>query len=319
MRTQSIGRQPASRSMAERAASKTRPTRERVVWTDEEKDRLASLATSMRLNDPWSATSSLINRAMEQLPEGRRRTLVTQKDFKPILDRMCVLFESLKRDAREVESARAKLADVKSAEELLQELSDDDVLRQYGDRVMRLLSPDDLISAFPGQMILSSMPSADIVAEAARRIYSDVQCSPVAQLLKSAGESVVQEVAVSSHRARVPKVFVVGPKANQQQEITKKCGSICDLVFSENGYEKPGRADIVVRWVRFTNHATREGDKALVPPRYFVEQMGGVNNLIESIQSKVKLWQSEFPSSRIGQFVNGQKNGRTMVNGAHSH
>ena len=93
----------------------------RVFWTEEEKQKLVELVFTMRQNDLESSLLAIVNRAQEQLPAERRRTIPSIKaiDWLPI--ELKKRMDAVKNRAAMSERAAQSARDSKSHQIELQE------------------------------------------------------------------------------------------------------------------------------------------------------------------------------------------------------
>lgn len=89
---------------------------ERVIWTDDETDRLVGLLTSMRINDPAPSILTLLKKAQMQLPSDRRRQINTLAQMNVLLEKVELRLSVMKERAAAVNSP---LPTLPSLEDLL--------------------------------------------------------------------------------------------------------------------------------------------------------------------------------------------------------
>lgn len=249
-------------------------TRKHIKWTDEEWDRLADFVFSMRLNNPEAAISNLYSRAIEQFPEDRRRPLqhaVTIKLSEMLLKRG----QALKQVEDELNRLKTKLDTglVAPKEDVLDNLSDFEVLRRFKDRVLNLVSQEDLLSRIDPQQLLSAMPFADLAAFAVKRFFTESahveKVLPVvrnAQPKQEAEKPAMNNMVPQTEKPqRLPRVALVGFKSQQAQEVMRRFSGRAECILMAQDLAKktvPQSTDLIVHWARFSNHSTREKLKA---------------------------------------------------------
>lgn len=258
----------------------------RVMWTDAEWDKLADLVYPLRIKDLTSPLVTLVTKAMTGIPEDRRRALQGAHQLKPLLDRLERKFRDAKDLPAKVMSLEARLRDAKSSDQILDELSDSEIISRYGSRFLASMTAEELLSQLSPQDILESIPLDVLVSEAARRLVSE---HPLIRQINLTGQPPAP-IHVDPVKTRLPKVVLVGLMANQQAEVQKAVGHLADLNFvskERNAGQIPKHADIYVAWSRFCSHSVTEMCKSLARPGHYLQPTGGVGKLIEQLQTKL--------------------------------
>lgn len=258
---------------------------EAVRWTDSEWDRFADIVFAMRINSLRPALSVLMKKAMQNMSTERRRS-INLDQMPQLMSRLEKKVEEHKNCVRRTAEMEKKLSEVKTAEELLEELSDSEISRLYGERFLSTMTPDELLSGLTTAELFESMKTEDLVAEAARRLASEM-------LMNSAGirqivvEATDRVETVLPLRTKMPKIIIVGCKGDQHQIVRGALSHLCDLKFIDSGQVPriPTGGDIYVGWVRFVNHSDTDTCKKYSPPGNYIQHVGGVGKMIESVKN----------------------------------
>lgn len=263
--------------------------KERIVWTDEEWEKLADLVVRMRLNDPVPALYTLANKAMDSFPSDRRRKIQGAAFLGPLPELVSNKFKELQHAAEQAVKLQQRLDESRTAEEILESLSDTEIIRLYGERFLNTMTPEELLSQLTPPQILEAFKTETLVGEAARRFTEDLLNNPVIRQITIAGKPPVKQ-NLSPVKMRPPKVVFIGLKNNQQDLIRESLQHIADLRFVDkqrSASDVPKGADIYVVWTRFTSHDMGTVAKKYASPGCYIQHTGGIEKMVESVQLKL--------------------------------
>jgi hypothetical protein len=133
----------------------------RVAWTEQEWDQLAKAVWHARRNEPTLTLLTLCGRAQDNLPPDRRRVIRATNEVKPLIERLQTIDKAYVAAANEVPVLQArleKLANIPSKESILAALSDEEIFVHFSDKIMAMLSPDDVLKTYPAETLLGYVP-----------------------------------------------------------------------------------------------------------------------------------------------------------------
>ena len=203
------------------------------------------------------------------------------------------------KDARalrdELRSELEKVASAPKKEEILDKLTDEEVLVYYGQRVLEHSQPQDIIEAFSPQELLSMVPTDQLMGYAASRLTSDLLTREIKlhHTVRHEGQEVATDGKHREQKNRsLPHIAIVGATNDQFTRIREhflKNATFTHVQRSRlqsNGI--PDRTDMVVTWSNFAAKAQKKIVKARcrvlglhagrTPTHY-----GGFNALIDVI------------------------------------
>jgi hypothetical protein len=159
----------------------------------------------------------------------------------------------------------------------------EEVILYYGQRVLEILSPDDLLRQLPTEAILSYVPTFDMAAHVIKsgmKMYLDTQrelLGAVRELTHTVKDQ--QKPAQHHHghkppmpmprpQVRLPRVTVVGLLPIQQSTVRAKLKGRANFNFVDKNRKPdnmmaPDNQDIILLAANFINHAMQ--DAALLP------------------------------------------------------
>jgi len=274
-------------------------TESRIYWSEKEWDQLAELVFAMRRNHPEQSVSALVNRAQKQFPEDRRRTGLSNHAIRPLLDRLRALDSRLREAQDEAASLRARIAiydGIETRDQVLSSLTDDEILR-FGDRLLGLLTPNDVIAAFPTEEMVALIPVERLVGVAAQRfafelLHRKIETSVL--LPKNfLTDAKIRQPSVSRQTPKKrPRIVMVGLKGNQPQHVRERLEDICELTFLDvslrDGHAIPTSADHVFIWSNFVSHIHRNVVRSRISTDRITEHHGGLQVLIDKAEQWLK-------------------------------
>jgi hypothetical protein len=234
----------------------------------------------------------VIQAQIQRMPLARRRKINTLKQVKPLLLRLESMFRDIEGTISENTSLKAQLLARRTADEILDSLTDDEIMRHYGPRFMQMVTPDVMLSQWPASVILESMPLDVLWGEANRRKMEFEMKQEPLRLTTSPTAPIKQPVQVALKKAHIPTVLVCGLMPAQQQSLRQDLDNLCELRFLDKGLRSasdvPEGMDFYVAWSRFLPHDITSRCKANAAPGRFLQCTGGITKMIHAIKSAVK-------------------------------
>lgn len=282
----------------------------KIVWTDEEWDRLADLVWRVRKNEPTESLVGICKRVMPQFPAERRRIIRVNNDILPLIARLTERDEEtlktadeLEKTKHKVEQLQAQIARIPTREEVLGTLTDEEVIQHYGQRLLEILTPEDLLSSLPHEAILSYFPTNELAAHLVRsalETYQDTQ----RELLGAMREltTVVKEqqqhkpaphrpsMPLPKPQVRLPRVTVVGLLPIQQGTVETKLKGRANFNFVDKNRKPdnsaiPDNQDVILLAANFINHSMQDlaKRKAQGTQTKVILHHGGIDTLIRRL------------------------------------
>lgn len=262
-----------------------------VRWTEEEWDKLADLVHTMRRNSPDSI-ATLANRAQKQFPKDRQRPgSLTTAALQPLVERIQQKDRDLQTRAEKSEEYASKLNFFKNVpatrEELLTSLSDDEIRGSFLPRLLRVVTPVDVIGAFKTEVVLDSVTTGDLAAVLAKRLITDWE-RPIQVSVQLPEQREQRSIPRPKINANTKKILIVGAKGDQPRHLRERVGCLADLTFIEterlDRQSVPKSVDFVILWSKFVSHQQREIVLSVVEPRKVSEHFGGLSQLVHRIE-----------------------------------
>jgi len=299
------------------AAEEIRPTRNLVSWSDEEWDQLAVLVWRARKNDPSETLIGLVKKVMVQFPEHRRRTIRVLNEIKPLVERLQACDAKIETVSDDLEFSKLRIAELESQQqkipsrdEILGTLTDEEILQHYGERVLNLHSPDEILKQYSTDVLLSNIQTPDIVAYAFKagvEMFLDSQREMVGAVRELTATVKQQASATSNNRttthgtkpsipmprptpSKLPKVTIVGLLGNQQIKVEERLEGRANFNFVDKNRRVdaiPSGQDIVLLAANFISHALHAAAKKAVDgtTTRLIIHHGGVDMLVRKLDS----------------------------------
>ena len=159
-----------------------KPQRSMVIWSEQEWDRLAQIVWGIRKNDPNDTLIGYCKRAIEQFPQDRRRIIRATDEVKPLIERLTLIdkkYSGMESKLAEMQGtiasleakvgeANEKLAGVPTRESILDSVTDDEVEFYFSERVMNMLTPDDVLKRYDHELLMSYIPMYEMIGSVIR-------------------------------------------------------------------------------------------------------------------------------------------------------
>ncbi len=277
-----------------------------IKWTEDEYQQFAEQVWDERRKRPFLAQNKLFERAQARLVDHgvwdadrlRLPSSIASAGHK----RVEALLKDVYREAKDARADRAELrkelervASAPKMEEILENLTDEEVLVYYGQRVLEHSQPQDIIDAFSPEELLSMVPTDQLMGYAARRFTSDFLTREIKlhHTVRQEGKDVATGNRHREEKSKsLPHIAIVGATNEQFTRIREHFLKKATFTHVErsrlqsNGI--PNRTDMVVTWSNFAAKAQKKIVKARcrelglhadrTPTHY-----GGFNGLIEVI------------------------------------
>jgi hypothetical protein len=274
----------------------SKTARSRVTWDEKEWDKLAALVYTMRRKSPESI-ATLANRAQKQFPQDRRRPgSIHTAQLKPLVERILKREHEVEILSERAEEYAAKLSfldDVpKTKDGILEALTETEIRDRFLPQIIRLLTPADVLAAFPAEQLLESVSTSDLAAMVARRLVAQWE-RPI-NLTVHVPEPMASHSKPRPTNGRQKHILVVGTTRDQPRHIREGVGSLCQLSFVEldrhTRFEKfPKNVDHVFVCSKFLTHAHLATVLGSFEPRKITQHFGGVSQLIAAIKQTCEL------------------------------
>lgn len=296
--------------------SEPKQSRTMIIWTEDEWDKLAELVWRMRKNSASDTLVSLAKRAMSQLPQDRQRNIRVNNELKPLIERLKAKDEELLRLEDECQSLRDRLKTTKEApsrEQVIESLTDEEIYVHFSDRVLDALTPHEIISRYPKEMLMEHIELPDMASGLVRGLLETWTASIREedelvtvlrelkdQLATASGkkQKMPMPMPMPQVRTRLPKVTIIGMKSNQQQEVEKRLGDRCNFHFVDKNRKAdaiPATQDVIVLWASFVTHAMQDqAKKAANGKTKLIVHHGGVEKMIGEIEQALPSNQMAF-------------------------
>ncbi|MGH7175633.1 MAG: hypothetical protein ACREGR_04740, partial [Minisyncoccia bacterium] len=252
-----------------------------IIWEDEEKEDLAKEIIRIRRDIPELGFIELANRAQRaKLPLERQRKLPHVKSVTCLLDVVRRLDRQINTTAEEVAAARETIRQViaqnqalqhqcsvlpSTREDIIKGLDEDEILTRFTRLVLDNLSATEIAAHFSPEELLSVIPMPKVAAFLAENVVSLMEggTSSTLDILShltqphSNGHARHPTLNGDTHKPKLPRVLVVGPKAEQGILIQKRLIGRCDVTFVDKNRKTqiPSGYDCYVVWTRFCSHA----------------------------------------------------------------
>lgn len=289
-----------------------KPSRQIVSWSDDEWDQLAEAVWRSRKNDPAETLIGLVKKVMPAFPEARRRNIRVLNEIKPLIERLQRTDEEMLHKLEEGELAKLRVEELESQhqavptrEDILGAMTDEEVLQQFGQRVLHLCSPEEILKEYPAETLLANLPISEIAGQAIKsgvESFMDTQrelldavreLSATTRQLNTAKSS-AQRPSIPTPRPqpslRLPKVTVVGLLANQQAKVKERLEGRANFNFVDKNRKAdaiPADQDVILLAANFISHAMQDAAKKRVQGTNtrLVVHHGGVDMLVRKLDS----------------------------------
>jgi hypothetical protein len=282
----------------------------KIIWTDEEWDKLTDIVWGLRKNAPEDSIPDLCKRAMPQFPENRRRNIAAVKAVQPLIERLKAKDNNLLTIKQELDNTRellkTKSTPAMTREELLKTITDDDILTHFKQRILQLVTPDETLSLFPTETILANIPlplilshlivtGADVFSQTQRGLTETVL--ELAEVVRQQGalqQQIRSQLSIPSATAPKPtavKITVVGLLSIQQQELSRAFnGKVAFRFVDKNRKPEPSAIpdgqDVIILAANFISHAMQ--DAAKIKASGTKTRIVVVHGAVSAIRAKVQ-------------------------------
>jgi len=281
---------------------------QRVVWTEEEWDRLADLCGPIYRKKFDLSLTQIVNRVMAQFPENRRRKIGALMHLTELTTRLERRMQEAEDALEEVTSLHQRLEtlpEVPTRDDILSQLTTEEIVQRFGKTVLENVSLNEITEKFDVESLVSQVGLPKLIGITAEKLAENLggQSGSVFDLISKliTKPTPVPQVAntytpviQSKPKTTKPRFVVAGPLPQQQRIIEEKVGDLASLVFLDKDRVVPDsfptNADIIFVWKNFVSHSIN--DQARLAAKKNNCQMilvkGGVNNVVGAILSQIK-------------------------------
>jgi hypothetical protein len=208
----------------------------RIMWTEDEWEKIAETVYSMRRNRPIPALVKLVNRAMKQMPAERRRKLQGVNNLKPLIDRLLKIGVEEKTKAEEYDRYRSQIQQmgkIPTREEIISTLTDeelnqvklrvstldfDNVNIAWKDKILANLTDEEILTRF-SQTVLDNQTPAQLMEMVDPEVV--LNCLPFPKVFGFVAEHCMESIGQFSSLFTAQPVFkqMRPPTAFKQPEV----------------------------------------------------------------------------------------------------
>lgn len=287
-------------------------TRTFISWTEAEWDQIADTVWRARKNDPSETLVGLTRKVMDILPKERRRNIRTANELKQLVERLRVRDETLLMNSDDLEFYKlqiyefeAKQQQIPSREQIISDLTDEEILLRFGEKVLQNCSPQEVISRYPTDALLSTVPAVEAVGYFLKlgiEMFADSQKQLVGAIQELTatvrhqnersvtGSAGKPSIPMPKPKTRLPKVTVVGLLANQQAKVQEGLEGRAVFNFLDKNRKPdasaiPDGQDIVVLAANFITHSMQEAAKKKIKgtDTRLIVHHGGLETMIRKL------------------------------------
>ncbi len=237
----------------------------------------------------------------------RQRNIRVNNELKPLIERLKARDEELLSFQDECGRLKSRLQNTQEApsrEQILDSLDDEEIFLRFSDKVLHALTPHEVISQYPQEMLLEHIQLPDMAGALVRGLLESWSSSQAGsseltavlndmRALVAAGSNKPKMPTPQVSRPateRLPKVTVIGMKPNQMQEVQKRLGDRVNFNFVDKNRKAdaiPAHQDVIVLWASFVKHAMQDQAKkaAASGGTKLIVHHGGVEKMIQEIES----------------------------------
>jgi hypothetical protein len=237
--------------------------KDRVEWTSDEIDKMAAIVAQMRIKDPFSSAHVLVHKAMQQLPEHRRRTLQTVKQVPKLVQ------------------------EIKRYMQNLGDLAEKGALPPPPPPEPPPPPPkaEEIVAAWPTDQLLLAV-FARLGGEVSRlhgrlgSLEDQMKRLMVPAIVPSGVNGTVPTPELQRHQI-IPRIAIVGLLGGQQQEIGKEFATRIDLRFLNKDQSQPKfpQCDYIVLVTKFISHYWDNAAMSTLPKDRVIRHRGGMKEL----------------------------------------
>lgn len=299
----------------------TGPKRKMVTWSSEEWDALAQTAWKIRKNSPTESLIGILKKAQCEFPEERRRSIYNSVDAKPLINRMIAIDQKLMDKKEEADKLREEIDRLKAENEeltkllsiqetpydIINRLSEEEILNSFFDKVIQLSNPSKVLSCFTPSVILDHLTIADIIGHLVSIGWRALETSQNNQThLNSILSNLVETIkkpsptlpteyinSIPPPKDRLPKITVGGLLPNQCNALEKEFSGKATFHFIDKNRKAneafPNKQDLIIL-ARFVDHALSGVAKSKAHSQGigYIQTHGGVDTISEEIRKYLK-------------------------------
>jgi hypothetical protein len=236
----------------------------------------------------------LTQKAIDQLPVEQRRKLNAMVQIEKLTQRIAAKLRQASESVKEVERLKQSIASRQTAEELVSDISDEELMRLYSGRLLNLLTADQVVAHYNAAEILAAVETPKLCGLAVERLLGGFDSGPSylerlrPNLTEVAWETFPKNGSPTIARAnpRKPLVAILGLLPQQLRDLQAKCPGALISVISTG--QCPKHAALYVAWTNFINHSQSSELQRQVPADRFVLCSGGLTTLARLINKRLQ-------------------------------
>jgi hypothetical protein len=262
-----------------------------IRWTDEEWDQLAQLVWRMRKNDPGATLVSLSQRAIEQFPRARQRDITSSQQLKPLLNRLSEIDESMSTSVRQIiPRLQEEIKDLRenrhTREELIQTMTDDEILHHFKGRVLELTPASQIIQQMDPDKILEQLSLERITKYTVKKLTEKTEEKTESYSNNSEASIEISEEKQESEQLK--RIFVMGLLDEQASRIEKQFKDKLDIqCLPKKIHSIPESGDAYVLATGFISHKDQNRLKGKIHSDKIYFANGGLTSIKRILTSFV--------------------------------
>lgn len=265
-----------------------------IVWTDDEWDLLAEKVWDAMPENLDRSLVYITQQVVKQLPENRRRKIANFNEIEKLTQRLRVKQHLAKTAMTENRELRQSVADLREQSgsdiDPIDSMPAGELLKACGQRVLSLLSAEDVVAHFPAADLLAAIHTPKLLGLAVERLFDTLAERPslLDSLRPAAGEAVREAPAPfrTPVSGRKPVVSVLGLLPQQLHELQGRVPGASVIILQPGS--TPRASAFYVVWTRFVNHAATEHLRSRVSPSQYVLASGGIKTLARIINTRLE-------------------------------
>lgn len=285
----------------EKTPAKTPNRRRRgpqVSWEKAEITILAQKVYDLRQSDPFSSFLPLLQKAINELPQNRRRTISTAAAAQPVIEQYKEIVSKVSKDAKQTFKLKELVDNFKKDPE---NLSDVEVVARYAKQVFETVTPNEVFERYAPAAtddLLHSLPLPRLVGFAAERltqhlvdnretmVFLNEILLELYQRPQSNGQKPPKRQVSPERRTSKIHVTIFGAKSNQKHTIAKRFGKQIDFNFVSKERKADllnGNYDEVIMWASFCSHSMQDQIKKKVADGKLHLVYGGISSVTKKL------------------------------------
>jgi hypothetical protein len=215
-------------------------------------------------------------------------------NIEKLTQRITVKLRQANEAVKEVERLKQSIASRQTAEELVSDISDEELLRLYSGRLLNLLTADQVVAHYNAAEILAAIETPKLCGLAVERLLSSFDSGPsYLERLRPDLTAIDWEAprkngspTIAKANPRKPLVAILGLLPQQLRDLQAKCpGALISVIGTG---QCPKHAALYIAWTNFINHAQSSELQRQVPADRFALCSGGLTSLARLINKRLQ-------------------------------